>query len=230
MLTPAGDFTERFSSYKKGKGQLSGMSSWPGEHMCAKAMTRPQSKAQRRFQVTTSKRVSSNLLAIAIVAMAVAHPAHLAAQAATAKSSSGRDSSGVPWSVQVVQVDPGDVNLAPSFQIAIYESLLAELGKTKQFKQVLRDGDRNASGVPDLLILKTTVQKYTAGSETRRAVTTVSGATKLTVRSQLCSRDGKVIVERTVDGNVRFLGSNLRATHNLARNMAKTIKQSSLPE
>ena len=179
----------------------------------------------------TSKRVSSILLAIAMVAMAVAHPRHLAAQAATAKSSSGRDKSGgVQWSVQVVQVDPGDVNLAPSFQIAIYESLLEELGKTKQFKQVLREGDRNATEVSDLLILKTTVQKYTAGSETRRAVTTVSGATKLTVRSQLCGRDGKVIVERTVNGNVRFLGSNLRATHNLARNVAKTIKQSGVPE
>jgi len=180
--------------------------------------------------VITSKRVSSILVALAIVAMAVAHPPHLAAQAATAKSSSGQDSSGgVQWSVQVFQVDPGDINLAPSFQIAIYESLLEELGKTKRFKQVLREGDRNATDVSDLLILKTTVQKYTAGSETRRAVTTVSGATKLTVRSQLCTRGGQVILERTIDGNVRFLGSNLRATHNLARNVAKTIKESSLP-
>jgi hypothetical protein len=179
--------------------------------------------------VITSKRVSSILLALAIVAVVVAHPPQLAAQAATAKSSSGRDSSGgVQWSVQVVQVDPGDVNLSPSFQIAIYESLLGELGKTKQFRQVFRDSDRTTSAVPNLLILKTTVQKYTPGSETRRAVTTVSGATKLTVRSQLCTREGQVVVERTVDGNVRFLGSNLRATHNLARNVAKAIKQSSL--
>jgi hypothetical protein len=132
--------------------------------------------------------------------------------------------------VQVDKVDPGDVALAPSFQIAIYESLVDELGKTKRFKQVLRDGDRNAGDVSDLLILKTTVQKYSAGSETRRAVTTVSGATKLTVRSQLCARDGHIILERTVNGNVRFMGSNLRATHNLARNVAKAIKQSSLPD
>ena len=124
----------------------------------------------------------------------------------------------------------GDVNLAPSFQVAIYESLLEELSKTKQFKQVIRYGDRNAADVSDLLILKTTVQKYTPGSETQRAVTTVSGATKLTVHSQLCTRDGQVILERTVNGNVRFMGSNLRATHNLARNVAKTIKRSSLPE
>jgi hypothetical protein len=178
----------------------------------------------------TSRRLSSILLGMVIVAMGVAHPPQLAAQSATAKSSSGQDSSGgTQWSVQVAQVSPGTVNLAPSFQIAIYESLLQEVGKTKRFKQVLRDGDRNAVDVSDLLILKTDVQKYTPGSETRRAVTTVGGATKLTVRSQLCTRSSQIILEHTVDGNVRFLGSNLRATHNLARNVAKTIKQSTLP-
>jgi hypothetical protein len=121
------------------------------------------------------------------------------------------------------------VNLTPSFRIAIYESLFSELTKTKQFERVIRDGDSDTAAVSDLLILKTTVEKYTAGSETRRAVTTVSGATKLTVRSQLCTRDGKVVLERTVDGNVRFMGSNLKATHNLARNVAGNIKKSVLP-
>jgi hypothetical protein len=155
----------------------------------------------------------------------------LPALAAAAKSShASNGSTAARWSLQVDKVDAGEVDLSPSFQIAIYEGLLEELNKTKQFKQVFRDGDRNASGISDLLILKTTVQKYTPGSETKRAVTTVAGATKLSVRSQLCTRDGHVIQERTVDGNVRFLGSNLRATHNLARNVAKTVKKASLPE
>lgn len=155
----------------------------------------------------------------------------LPAPAATAKPSHGSNTaSAAQWSVQVDKVNPGEVELSSSFQIAIYESLLNELSKTRRFKQVLRDGDHNASAVSDLLILKTTVEKYTAGSETKRAVTTVAGATKLTVRSQLCSRDGQVILDQTVNGNVRFFGSNLRATHNLAHNVAKTIKQASLPE
>ena len=167
-----------------------------------------------------------SLVVLAAVAMIfVAWPSHLPAQAATADSAGAKR-----WSVQVDKVDPGDVNLASSFQIAIYENLFDELDKTKTFKQVLRTGDRNATDVPDLLILKTTVEKYTPGSETRRAVTTVSGATKLKVRRQLCTRDGKVILEQVVDGNVRFFGSNLRATHNLARNVAKTIQESPLPQ
>ena len=170
----------------------------------------------------TSRRTSSLLLVVLIVTTTIALPSHLAAQTATAPS--------LQWSLQVAMIDPGDVGLESSFQIAIYESLLDELSKRKQFKQVFRDGDRSASNVSNLLILKTTVEKYTAGSETQRAVTTVSGATKLIVRSQLCTRDGRVILERTVNGNVRFLGSNLRATHNLARNVVKTIDESSLPE
>jgi hypothetical protein len=67
--------------------------------------------------------------------------------------------------VQVERVS-GDVGLEPSFGAAIYESLLEELAKTKEFKQLFRSGNRNAIDVSSLLILKTTVQKYTHGSET----------------------------------------------------------------
>jgi hypothetical protein len=132
--------------------------------------------------------------------------------------------------VQVDRVNPGDVNLEPSFEAAIYENLLEELAKTKQFKQLYRSGDRNANDVPGLLILKTTVQKYTPGSETRRAVTTVAGATKLNVRIQLLTREGHLVLEHVVEGDVRFIGGNLRATHNLAHNVAVTLKRSTLPE
>jgi hypothetical protein len=132
------------------------------------------------------------------------------------------------WSIQVERVDPGDVSLEPSFEAAIYENLLEELAKMKQFKQLIRAGDRNANDISKLLILKTTVQKYTPGSETRRAVTTVNGATKLNVRIQLVTREGQVVLEKAVDGNVRFIGENLRATHNLAHNVAVILKRSTL--
>ena len=175
----------------------------------------------------TNKEILSLALAAAMVLIIVVSSTRLLAQATSSPTNQNSDPK--QWSLLVEKINPGDINLAPSFQIAIYEGLLDELSKTKRFKQVLRDGDRNASEIANLLTLKTTVQKY-AGSETRREVTTVSGATKLTVRSQLLTRDGKILLERAVDGNVRFMGSNLRATHNLAHNVAKAIKQSSLPE
>jgi hypothetical protein len=162
------------------------------------------------------------------VTIAVALSGLLAGQTAEVQSFGASGGSGTQWSVQVERIDPGQLDLGHSFQVAIYENLLEELNKTKRFKYVLRDGDSKASEIPDLLILKTMVVKYTAGSETQRAVTTVSGATKLTVRSQLVTREGRIVLESTVNGDVRFFGSNLRATHNLARNIAKMIKQSAL--
>jgi hypothetical protein len=173
----------------------------------------------------TNKQVSSIAFAAAIVVITVALSPRARCQA-VAVESPGAGTSSRQWSVQVDQIDSSNVDLAYSFQVAIYENLVDELNKTKRFQHVFRDGDRRAGEVPNLLVLKTTVEKYTRGSETRRAVTSVSGATKLTVRTQFLTLDGKVAFERTVDGNVRFFGSNLRATHNLAHNMAKAIKRS----
>jgi hypothetical protein len=155
-----------------------------------------------------------------IVAVAVASP--LAGQTTSEKSSA----TAPQWSVQINKVEPGEIQLAYSFQAAIYEGLIEELNKTHQFTHVFREGDRKAGDAPNLLVLKATVVKYTPGSETRRAVTTFSGATKLSVRIQLVTREGKIVLDHTVNGNVRFFGSNLRATHNLARNIAKLIRQS----
>lgn len=160
----------------------------------------------------------------AIMVVAAVFPGRLCSQTASIKPATGSSGSATQWSVQVERVEPGEIKLDYSFQVATYESLLEELSKTHQFQHVFREADRKAGDVPNLLVLKTTVVKYTQGSETRRAVTTFSGATKLSVRSQLVTREGKVVLDRTVNGNVRFFGSNLRATHNLARNIAKMIK------
>ena len=169
-------------------------------------------------------------LAIAILLLGALQLQVFVPTALAESSTNGKSGVARPWNVQVDRVDGGDVGLDPSFGAAIYENLLEELTKTEQFKQVFRSGDRNANDAPGLLVLKTTVQKYTPGSETRRAVTTVSGATKLNVRVQLVTRDGQVVQEHVVDGNVRFIGGNLRATHNLAHNVAVTVKRSTLPE
>ena len=158
-------------------------------------------------------------------------PSALAQDSTGGKSAvAGKDGDAQQWSLQVDKVSPGDVIIERSFRDAIYENLLQELAKTNQFKQLYRSGDRNATDVPRLLILKTTVQAYTPGSETRRAVTTVSGATKLNVRIQLVTPENHQVMEHVVAGNVRFIGSNLRATHNLARSVAATLKRSTLPE
>lgn len=214
-----GGFHGAIFQLDKGREQFSETNWSPRVDTLAATMMDPQNRVMWRSRMKASKQFSVFGLAVAILMLVIAAKC----------SAEPHASSSAQWSVQVDKVDSGDIDLSPSFQIAIYENLLKELGKAKQFKQVFRDGDHGATEVSDLLILKTTVEKYTAGSETRRAVTTVSGATKLTVRTVVLSRDDHTILVRTVDGNVRFMGNNLRATHNLARNVAKVIKQSPLP-
>jgi hypothetical protein len=137
----------------------------------------------------------------------------------TASSRRGR------WNVQVGTVDvDDDTRLEPAFRIAIYENLLKEVARTNAFGEVFRSGDRNATNASDLLILKTTVSNYSPGSETLRSVTTVAGATKIRVRMQLFTQAGQLLTDREVSGNVRFFGDNLKATNNLAHNLAKAMK------
>ncbi len=153
---------------------------------------------------------------------------HSAAHAKSAKAST-EASARENWTVQVDAIDVGESQIDPAFRLAIYENLVEELKNSKVFGKVVRAGSREAADAPALLTLKTVLLKYVPGSETRRSVTTVTGATKIKVRIQLCSRDGQVLTERLVDGNVRFIGNNLRATHNLARNVANAMKHISVP-
>ena len=132
------------------------------------------------------------------------------------------------WSVQVERVDSGATTLDPCFSDAIYENLLQKLSKSKQFKNVFRSGDRNANDISGVLVLQTLVEKYSPGSETRRAVTTIAGATKLSVHIQLLTQNGRVVLERVVEGDVRFIGDNLGATNKVANNTAKILKRSTL--
>ena len=161
----------------------------------------------------------------------IAHRAHTARSEDPALMQSAPNDFLEPqkWSVQVDRVDPGATTLDPCFSDAIYENLLRALTKSKQFEHVQRSGDRDANNVSGALVLKTHVEKYSPGSETRRAVTTVAGATKLKVHIQLVTPNGRVVLERDVAGNVRFIGDNLGATNTVANNAAKVLKRSILP-
>ena len=161
----------------------------------------------------------------------IAHGAHIAQpdDPVSGQSTPGESPEAQQWSVQVDRVDPGATTLDPCFSDAIYENLLRELPKSKQFKDVFRSGDRKASDVSGVLVLKTLVEKYSPGSETRRAVTTVTGATKLRVQIQLVTRNGRVVLEHAVEGDVHFIGDNLRATNKVATHTAKILKRTTLP-
>ena len=127
--------------------------------------------------------------------------------------------------IQIEPVESPDTALPPDFRVAIYENLVEEVAKTTGFERVYRSGDRRAADVPDILILRTRVESFKRGSQKKREVTTVVGATHIKTDVQLVTRDGRVLLNRQVEGKVRLFGGNLNATRDLARKVARLIHQ-----
>ena len=126
--------------------------------------------------------------------------------------------------IQVVMVQSDEIKLPAEFQVALYENLVRQLEK-RGFTHVYRDDNRNSPNVADLVVLHTTVRGFKAGSERARQVTTFAGATSITVRCSFTTRDGQVLLERDVNGKVRFFGGNLRATHDFAKKASQVAQQ-----
>ena len=139
----------------------------------------------------------------------------------------GQSGAGKPSAsaIQIEPVDAGEVLIPMEFRVAIYESLLDRVRQSSKFKQVFRGGDRQADGVQDLVTLKTKIERFQEGSQTKREVTTVTGATKVDVSATVVSSDGKVLLEQNLTGKVRFFGENLGATHDLAKRIAKLLNE-----
>jgi len=127
--------------------------------------------------------------------------------------------------IEVEMVQPGDISLPAEFQVALYENLVQELQKNGGFSQVYRDGDRNAAHDPHLVVLHTTVTAFKQGSELKRDVTTVGGATSITIHCRFTSKDGAVLLERDIDGKVRLIGDNLKATDDFAKKAATVAQE-----
>lgn len=127
--------------------------------------------------------------------------------------------------VKILYVESNEMRLPPEFQVALYENLVEQVEKTKRFEEVFRDGDRRADDVRNLVVLRSTVRVFKEGSALARQVTTIAGATTITVRVQLTTSDGRLILDRDVEGNVRFFGENLRATNDFAKDVAKLIRR-----
>ena len=125
--------------------------------------------------------------------------------------------------VEMIQSD--QIALPTAFKVAIYENLLQQLGKKASFLHVYRDGDRDAASAPNLVVLHTTVSGFKKGSEEMRQVTTVAGATSITIHCRFTRADGQVLLEKDVNGKVRFFGDNLKATYDLAKKTSAVVSE-----
>jgi hypothetical protein len=127
--------------------------------------------------------------------------------------------------IQVLMIQSDEIKLPAEFQISLYENLIQQLEKKGGFQHVYRDGDHNADAVADLVVLHSTVRGFKKGSEMERNVTTVAGKTSIDVHCQFTDKDGKSVLERDLNGKVRFLGGNLRATLDFAKKGAKLVHE-----
>jgi hypothetical protein len=123
-------------------------------------------------------------------------------------------------------VPPEDLLIPEDTRVSMYENVILEVIKTKKFQHVYRSGDRSAADAPDLVILHLIPEAFKKGSQKEREVTTVAGATSIKVKVQFTSREGKVLLEKDVEGKVRFYGENLRATYDLAKKVAALVNKS----
>jgi hypothetical protein len=132
-------------------------------------------------------------------------------------------------SISVAMIQSEEIKLPAEFQVALYEYLIQQLQKKGGFEHVYREGDRNAANAPDLVVLHSTVRGFKQGSERVRQVTTVAGATSIDIHCQFTDKDGKSLLERDIQGKVRFFGANLRATYNFAKKAAQVAHDNFSP-
>ncbi len=123
-------------------------------------------------------------------------------------------------------VTPEDLLIPEDTRVSMYENVILQLIKTKKFQHVYRSGDRTAADAPDLVILHLLPEAFKKGSQKEREVITVAGATSIKVKVQFTSREGKVLLEKDVEGKVRFYGENLRATYDLAKKVSGLVNES----
>ena len=128
--------------------------------------------------------------------------------------------------IQVLMIQSDEIKLPAEFQTSLYENLVQQLEKKGGFQHVYREGDKNAAGAPDLVVLHSTVRGFKQGSEMARQVTTVAGKTSIDVHCQFTDKDGKSLLEQDLKGKVMFFGGNLRATLDFAKKAAKLAHDS----
>ena len=167
------------------------------------------------------KRYSNAILCLTLVALAFAARPLSAGPAHPVKAKAS--------AIQVEMIRSDEIKLPAEFQISLYENLVRQLEKQGGFEHVYRDGDRRAKDAPDLVVLHSTVRGFKEGSERARRVTTVAGATSITIHCEFKNTDGKVVLEQDVNGKVWFFGGNLRATYDFAKKTARAAHDSFNP-
>lgn len=127
--------------------------------------------------------------------------------------------------IQIDPIEAGDIMIPAEFRYAMYERLIQRVRADGEFQKVLRAGDREAADIPDLVVLRTTISRFKQGSQTQRELTTVTGGTRVDVTATVQRKGGGVLLNNSITGHVRFFGENLGVTNDLAKRIAKLLRE-----
>lgn len=127
--------------------------------------------------------------------------------------------------ILVEPVNSGDVNIPAEFRMAIYENLVEKIQSSGIYARVFRSGDRRADNISGLVTLSTEVDRFKEGNQAEREITTVMGATKVALNAKLTTRDGSILVDKKVEGKVRFFGENLGVIHDVAKQITNLLRK-----
>src|SRR5580658_883174 len=83
--------------------------------------------------------------------------------------------------IQIALIEAGDIQIPAEFRFAVYERLVERVRESGAFQKVYRSGDHAADSIPDLVTLHARIDAFTEGSQTKRELTTVLGATTVDV-------------------------------------------------
>lgn len=160
------------------------------------------------------------LLALLTSSLAMAQPGTSSPAGKTAKSQKLSASA-----IQIEPIEAGDADIPAEFRFAIYERLIERLQKDGTFQKVYRSGDHEANNAAGLVILRTKVGRFKEGSQLQRELTTVTGGTTVDVTTIVAAPDGHVLLQNDLSGKVRFFGENLGVTNDLAKRIAKILRE-----
>jgi hypothetical protein len=143
----------------------------------------------------------------------------------TASSAQATPKSPPASAILVEPVNSGDVAIPAEFRLAIYENLVQKLETSGIYARVFRYGDRRADGIADLVTISAEVEKFKEGNQPERELITVMGSTEVKLHVKLFTRDGGVLLDKEVEGKVRFFGENLGVIHDVAKRITDLLRK-----
>ena len=127
--------------------------------------------------------------------------------------------------IQIAMVEAGDIQIPAEFRFAVYERLVQQVRASGLSQRCTAPAIAPPMAFRIWSRCTPRWRRTEEGSQTKRELTTVFGATKVDVTASVTARDGHSLMDQKITGRVRFFGENLGVTNDLAKRISKLVRQ-----